>query len=98
MVDPVGGPIAKDRLDPQSRYQEGRRDRTEQERPQERRRVAQAAGLADQLGQLATSGRGGISRISSSALAARMFVSFLGFEAFTSRSSERAFSPTIIPS
>jgi hypothetical protein len=44
------------------------------------------------------SGRGGISRTSSSADAARMFVSFFGFDAFTSRSSAREFSPTIMPS
>ena len=44
------------------------------------------------------SGRGGMRRTSSSAEAARTFVSFLGLEAFTSRSSSRAFSPTIIPS
>src|SRR3954447_5843313 len=44
------------------------------------------------------SGRGGISRTVSSAAAARMFVSFLGFDAFTSRSLSREFSPTTIPS
>src|SRR5687767_3032325 len=42
--------------------------------------------------------RAGISRTSSSAEAARMFVSFFSFVALTSRSSARAFSPTIIPS
>ena len=44
------------------------------------------------------SGRGGISRTSSSEVEARMFVSFFSLVAFTSMSSERAFSPTIIPS
>ena len=44
------------------------------------------------------SGRGGISRISSSADEARMLVSFFGLDAFTSRSLSREFSPTIIPS
>jgi hypothetical protein len=44
------------------------------------------------------SGRGGISRTSSSAVEERMFVSFFSFEAFTSRSSLRAFSPTTMPS
>ena len=44
------------------------------------------------------SGRGGIRRTSSSADDARMFVSFFGFAAFTSRSLSREFSPTIIPS
>src|SRR5215213_2821868 len=41
---------------------------------------------------------GGTSRIASSAVEARMFVSFFSFIAFTSRSTVRAFSPTIIPS
>jgi hypothetical protein len=44
------------------------------------------------------SGRGGIRRTVSSADAARMFVSFFSFVGLTSRSSARAFSPTIIPS
>ena len=44
------------------------------------------------------SGRGGISRTSSSAVDERMFVSFFSFVGFTSRSSARAFSPTITPS
>ena len=44
------------------------------------------------------SGRGGIRRTSSSAVDERMFVSFFSLVAFTSRSSARAFSPTIIPS
>jgi hypothetical protein len=44
------------------------------------------------------SGRGGIRRASSSAVDERMFVSFFSFVGFASRSSARAFSPTIIPS
>src|SRR5262245_5480595 len=42
--------------------------------------------------------RGGISRTVESAEGARVFVSFFSFVALTSRSSTRAFSPTIIPS
>ena len=44
------------------------------------------------------SGFGGISRTSSSELDAHMFVSFFSLHAFTSMSSERAFSPTTMPS
>ena len=44
------------------------------------------------------SGRGGIRRTSSSAVAERMLVSFFSLDAFTSRSFSREFSPTIIPS
>ena len=44
------------------------------------------------------SGRGGIRRTSSSAVDERMFVSFFSLVALTSRSSARAFSPTIMPS
>src|SRR5512143_482514 len=42
--------------------------------------------------------RGGTSRSASSAPAARMFVSFFSFVMFTSMSTGRVFSPTIIPS
>ena len=42
--------------------------------------------------------RGGISRMASSALDARMFVCFFSFVTFTSMSLGRAFSPMIIPS
>jgi predicted ATPase len=44
------------------------------------------------------SGRGGIRRTSSSAVAERMLVSFFSLLAFTSRSFSREFSPTTIPS
>ena len=40
----------------------------------------------------------GISRTSSSDVDERMFVSFFSLVALTSRSSEREFSPTIMPS
>ena len=44
------------------------------------------------------SGRGGVRRMSSSLLDARMFVSFFSLQMFTSMSSLRAFSPTTMPS
>ena len=63
------------------------------------RRHLDALVLADVLERLVErQRRGGISRTVSSASTARMFVSFFSFVAFTSRSSARAFSPTIIPS
>src|ERR1022692_3689112 len=42
--------------------------------------------------------RGGTSRMASSAVDARMLVSFFSLTMFTSRSASRAFSPTIMPS